>query len=249
MNTQNLKKLLKIAEIELPVIGYYEAPDKTIFEPIIQENVECVFESWKYWVKGESLAVSNEDTNLTCDGGIRTILGNGKKDKITKEDLINMIYDTHGLKGSKEIAKKWVDNRKIKKPENEYTVIGPLKEGADEYLKTASFLVKPDQLSLLITAAEYLNPSTSKMCTFSSFNSGCGMLNEIFNGKDPKKPWAAITGTDVIMRKHLPSDILIFTVNKLMLEQLCNLDENSLLYKSYWNSLLETRRGTEIIVS
>ncbi len=39
------------------------------------------------------------------------------------------------------------------------------------------------------------------------------------------------------MRHHLPSDILAFTVNRLMYEQLCALDESSFFIKIFGKDL------------
>ena len=45
----------------------------------------------------------------------------------------------------------------------------------------------------------------------------------------------------IAMREHLPPDILALTVNKPMYRQLCELDENSFLYKPFWKRLRKAR--------
>jgi hypothetical protein len=47
--------------------------------------------------------------------------------------------------------------------------------------------------------------------------------------------------TDIAMRRHLPPDILAFTVTKAMFRQLCELGEESFLYKPFWGDLKKAR--------
>ena len=63
----------------------------------------------------------------------------------------------------------------------------------------------------------------------------------LFSNFNPEIPKAIIGGTDIAMREHLPADILALTVNKPMYRQLCELDENSFLYKSFWKRLRKAR--------
>lgn len=56
-------------------------------------------------------------------------------------------------------------------------------------------------------------------------------------------PQAIIGATDIAMRKHLPPDVVAFSVTKHMFEQLCKLDESSFLYKPFWNNLRKARGG------
>jgi hypothetical protein len=99
-----------------------------------------------------------------------------------------------------------------------YVVIGPLRMEQYEYLKTITFYVNPDQISLLITGAEYNNALLSYNPVAAVYGSGCGQLAAVFDDFDTPK--AMIGGTDIAMRPYLPSDILAFTVTKPMFEQL-----------------------------
>ncbi|THB81428.1 MAG: hypothetical protein D3926_02130 [Desulfobacteraceae bacterium] len=65
------------------------------------------------------------------------------------------------------------------------------------------------------------------------------MLAAIFEDFD--EPKAVIWGTDIAMRSYLPGGVLAFTVTKPMFEQLCQLDETSFLYKSFWNTVKQAR--------
>ena len=125
--------------------------------------------------------------------------------------------------------------------ENGYVVIGPLKEKQYEHLKTVTFYVNPDQLSLLLLGAEYNNASIKNNPAITAFGSGCGQIAALLGDFDAGIPKAVIGATDIAMRVHLPPDILAFTVNKPMYKQLCELDENSFLYKHFWKRLRKAR--------
>jgi hypothetical protein len=120
-------------------------------------------------------------------------------------------------------------------------LIGPLKDDQYEHLKTVTFYVNPDQLSLLILGTEYNNASINNNPTIAAFGSGCGQMAALFGDFDTDIPKAVIGATDIAMREHLPPDILAFTVNKPMYKQLCELDENSFLYKHFWKRLRKVR--------
>jgi len=73
------------------------------------------------------------------------------------------------------------------------------------------------------------------------FGSGCMQLMPLF--KDLQVPQAMIGATDIAMRQYLPHDILAFAVTKPLFEQLCALDENSFLYKPFWERLRKAKRS------
>jgi hypothetical protein len=80
-----------------------------------------------------------------------------------------------------------------------------------------------------------------------AFGSGCGQIAALLGDLGTEIPKAMVGATDIAMREHLPPDILAFTVNRPMFRQLCELDEGSFLYKSFWERLRrardEERRG------
>jgi hypothetical protein len=135
---------------------------------------------------------------------------------------------------------QWLANQPPYKRAREYVVIGPLRKEQYEYLKTITFYVNPDQLSLLITGAEYCNASNVHHPVTAVYGSGCGQLAAVF--ADLSMPAATIGGTDIAMRPYLPRDTLAFTVTKPMFEQLCRLDESSFLYKSFWSNVKQSRK-------
>ena len=159
----------------------------------------------------------------------------------TRENFAKVLNQREGFKSSDELMCQWLENLKPYMIENRYVVIGPLKDDQYEHLKTVTFYVNPDQLSLLLLGAEYNNASINDNPVITAFGSGCGQMAALFGDFDTDIPKAVIGATDIAMREYLPPDILAFAVNKPMYKQLCELDENSFLYKHFWKRLRKAR--------
>ncbi|MBW2058219.1 MAG: DUF169 domain-containing protein [Deltaproteobacteria bacterium] len=230
-------RLLETAGITTPLVGFYDVPDPKPFEPFA-EPTDCIFSCYKNWLQGESICIS--EGNCTCRGGAYWV---GGHEFTTRRNLARVLNEREGFKSSQELMEQWLENQEPYRIENEYVVIGPLRDEQYDFLKTVTFFVDPDQLSLLLLGTEYNNASVNINPTISAFGSGCGQLAALFGNFSPDIPRAVIGATDIAMREHLPPHILAFTVNKLMYRQLCELDENSFLYKSFWRRLRKTRRG------
>ena len=239
-------KLLAISGIEIPLIGFYDVVDPKPFEPFANPE-RCIFSCYKNWLNGESICIS--EGNCSCQGGGYWVGGvvpawavkSTEKGHEPHEIFANSLNRREGFKSSDELMSKWLDNQKPYKIENKYVVIGPFKEKQYDFLKTITFYVNPDQLSLLLLGTEYNNSSATEYPAITSFGSGCGQIAAIFNNFDPDLPKAVIGATDIAMREHLPPDILALTINKPMFRQLCELSENSFLYKSFWKRLKKAR--------
>jgi len=228
--------LLEVAGLETPLIGFYDVPDRTPFEPFAQLE-RCIFSCYENWLKGESISISVNDT--ICRGGNYWI---GGVEFASRDNLATALAEREGFK-SVELMKQWLDNQKPYIIEHRYVVIGPLVDEYYDYLKTITFFVNPDQLSLLLLGTEYANASVDVHPTFVAFGSGCGQMAALFGNVDPDVPKAMIGATDIAMREHLPPDILALTVNKPMYRQLCELDEDSFLYKPFWKRLRKAREA------
>ncbi len=134
----------------------------------------------------------------------------------------------------------WLDHEKPFKPQHPHIFVGPLQEERFEYIKSVTFLVNPDQLSVLMIGAQYsYAPDDPLPLVIASFGSGCMQLLPLF--KDLGYPQAMIGATDMAMRQYLPSEILAFTVTLPMYHQLCLLDERSFLYKPFLKNLKKVR--------
>ena len=238
--------LLQIADIKTPLIGFYDVPDPKPFEPFTKPK-RCFFSSYEQWFKGESICISRNESS--CQGGGYWIGGvvpgwvmkSVEPDRAPLEIFANGLNQREGFKSSDELMCQWLENQKPYIIENGYVVIGPLKDDQYEHLKTITFYVNPDQLSLLTLGAEYDNASINNHPIITAFGSGCGQMAALFGDFDTDTPKAVIGATDIAMREYLPPDILAFTVNKPMFKQLCELDENSFLYKHFWKRLRKAR--------
>ena len=240
-------KLLEIAGIKTPLIGFYDVSDPKPFEPFAIPK-RCFFSAYENWLKGESIFISAG--NSSCQGGGYWVGGimpewavkSAGPDLSPRENFAKGLNQREGFKSSDELMCQWLENLKPYMIENGYVVIGPLKDDQYDFLKTVTFFVNPDQLSLLLLGTEHQNASVNVNPTFTAFGSGCGQLAALFgNYLDSDIPQAIIGATDIAMREHLPPDILALTVNKPMYRQLCELDENSFLYKHFWRTLRRAR--------
>ena len=229
--------LLKQAGIGNPLIGLYDVPDDISFDPA--ERVEpgshyCLFSFYQRWMAGEYLVLTREE--FGCGGCGRSMFSLQTR---PRDEFVKFLAETEGLKDSKELMEEWIDNSGTYEPENSRIVVGPLKEEAYAWLKTVTFYVNPDQLSILMQGAQYYSRVSDPPPVISPFGSGCMQLISVFD--DLAAAQAAIGATDMAMRQHLPPDILAFTVTVPMYERLCSLDKRSYLFKPFLANLRKAR--------
>ncbi|MHB8055118.1 MAG: DUF169 domain-containing protein [Candidatus Aminicenantales bacterium] len=230
-------RLLNKLDIDLPLIGFYDAPDPAVFEPLVTPyKNDCVYSFYKNWLKGETLHSTRE--SFGCGGAGSSFW---KIQARSRKEFIKFLAEDEGLKASGELMETYIDSAAAYQAENDHIFIGPLKEEGWPYLKTITFLVNPDQLSALMTGAQYHSAPGDPPPVIAPFGSGC---REIIPFKDFAIPQAAIGATDIAMRQHLPPDILAFTVTKPMFGRLCTLDERSFLYKPFLERLKKSRGKT-----
>jgi hypothetical protein len=229
--------LLEIAGIRLPLIGFYDAPDASAFRPLVAPSPAasvCVFAFYRQWLEGATLHITRE--NFGCGGAGRSLCG---VTTMPHEEFITFLADEEGLKASRELMARWIDAARPYEQEHSNILIGPLREGQSQYLKSVTFLVNPDQLALLMTGAQYHSGPDDPPPVLAPFGSGCMQLVSVFGDLD--RPQAVVGATDIAMRRYVPPEILLFTVTKPMFEQLCALDERSFLYKPFWKRLVKAR--------
>lgn len=228
--------LLSIADISNPLIGFYDTPKTRPFEPFIDAR-QCIFSCYQGWMQGASTVLSDQSAgSIGCPGAG---YWNCNLATVPSKDVANYLAVQEGLKASPDLMCQWLAHQPTYKREYAYVVIGPLRMEQYEHLKTITFYVNPDQISLLITGAEFHNASASHHPVTAVYGTGCGQLAAVFDDFD--KPKATIGGTDIAMRPYLPGDTLAFTVTKPMFEQLCRLDEKSFLHKSFWGNVKQAR--------
>lgn len=234
----DVSRLVDIAGIKTPVIGFYDAPATLPFAPLIKAR-SCVFSSYRNWLKGHSVLLGKD--NYGCSGAGYWLCG---VDSIPQKDYAEYLAVKQGYKSSPSVMNGWMQKRLPYKQENSNIIIGPLKGSQQEFLKSVTFYVNPDQLGFLLTGCEYHNADVDTHPVISAFGSGCGQLVAMF--EDLNVPKAIIGATDISMRKYLPPEVLALTVTKPMFEQLCALGEDSFLYKPYWRGLKRVRSKTTI---
>jgi hypothetical protein len=226
--------LLKRLDIELPLIGFYDAPDPTIFQPLVTpKGNDCIFAFYKNWLQGETLHSTRE--SYGC-GGAGSCLW--RIQARSRKEFIKFLVDDEGLKASGKLMERYIDTAPSYRAENAHIFIGPLKEAGWPFLKAIAFLVNPDQLSALMTGAQYHSAPEDPPPVIAPFGSGC---RELIPFKDFYIPQASIGATDIAMRQHLPPDILALTVTKPMFGRLCKLDEKSFLFKPFLERLKKAR--------
>ena len=229
--------LMKIAGIKNLPIGFYDAPDPARFEPLVTPKPDahvCVFAFYKAWLKGETLHLTAD--NYGCGGAANSLFNIQTR---SREDFVKFLADEEGLRASHKLMNQWLDKRKPYQPQHKNILIGPLKKDMYQYLKTVTFFVNPDQMSLLMTGAYYHSSPDDAAPVIAQFGSGCMELVSAFI--DLETPQAIIGATDIAMRQYLPPDILAFTVTRPMFERLCSLDQKSFLYKQFWKRLQKAR--------
>lgn len=241
----NPRELLNISCIETKLIGFYDVNDIRPFDPFTESD-RCFFACYEDWQKGYSTIISTG--NASCQGGGYWIGGvtpkwaekpDGKLSSI--KNFAHKLNSREGFKSSDELMCKFFDNLDPYIIKNKYAVIAPFKQAQYEYLKTITFYVTPDQLSLLILGAEYNNASLKDNPVITTFGSGCGQMAAVLDNLGNQEPKAVIGATDIAMRQHLPPELLAFTVNKPMFKQLCELDQKSFLGKPFWERLRKDR--------
>jgi Uncharacterised ArCR, COG2043 len=226
----------KQLDIQTPIIGFYDAPDPALFEPLVSpEERACVFSFYHHWLEGRTLHITKD--RYGCGGAGHWMWGIELR---SRKEFLEFLVDEEGLKASHAIMGKWIDAAKPYQAEHPHLFLGPLKDKAWPHIRTATFLLNPDQLSALAIGAQYHSAPDDPPPVIAPFGSGCGQLQPF---KNLAIAQASIGATDIAMRPHIPPGMLTFTVTKLMFRQLCGLDEKSFLGKPFLQRLKKARGG------
>jgi hypothetical protein len=71
------------------------------------------------------------------------------------------------------------------------------------------------------------------------FSSGCGLMLRELENADGDAP--IIGSTDMAMRKYLPPEIVSLTVSPARFEKMLTVPDDSFLFKTWWNDLMDSR--------
>lgn len=233
--TMKIEELCESVGIKTTPVGVYDAPNPDEFAPLAEPE-RCVFGAYDAWQKGKTLKVTGKDKG--CLGCGYWLTGT---DKFPSRDaFVNFLYNKEGLRDSADLMDAWLEASPPYCPQHEYIMIGPIREGFESYLKTVTFFVNPDQMSILMHGAVYHAHPDDVQPVIAPFGSGCGQMLPMFS--DLNKPQALIGSTDIAMRNHIPAELLAFTVTIPMLNRLLSLDrERSFLGKHFLKKLMDSR--------
>ncbi len=233
MKQPDYSYLLAKTEIKFPLIGFYDTPNKEVFKNLVKPKT-CIFAYYKKWEKEKSILITKNQHG--CPGAGTWLCDIKSR---TREDYIKFLADDEGLKANHNLMGQWLDHVKPYQQQYKNLIIGPLKASEYKYLKTITFFVNPDQLSILMIGAQLYSKPCDPEPVAAPFGSGCMQLVSLFD--DLSLPKAIIGTTDIAMRKYIPKNILAFTVSKPMFEQLCSLGKESYLEKRFINDLKKSR--------
>lgn len=233
-------RLLKHLELSWPLIGFYDAPDPSVFAPIVEPRPSvraCVFTFHKAWLEGKTLHLTRD--NYGCGGAGHWMFGLETR---SREAFVKFLVDDEGLKVSHALMEQWLDHGTPYRPNHPHLFLGPLKDRLYGFLRTVTFFVDPDQLGILVLAANYHASPADPPPVIAPFGAGCMELAPLF--KDLSVPQAIIGATDIAMREQLPPDRLAFTVTVPMYERICSIGEDSFLSRPFLRRLKAARAGS-----
>jgi len=231
--------LLEALELEFPLVGFYDAPDPSLFEPLVAPPAQghaCLFAYFLIWKQGKTLHLTREA--FGCGGAGRWLCGVETR---TREEFIAFLADDEGLKADRELMGRWIDAGHPYRAQHEHLLIGPLRAGQEAFLKTVTFFVNLDQLSILMLGANYHAAPEDPPPVVAPFGAGCMELLPLL--RNLELPQAILGATDLAMRHLLPPDILAFTCTVPMYQRLCSLDERSFLSRPFLARLKKVRKG------
>lgn len=221
--------------IDTVPVGVYDAPESASIAPVVPLQ-RCIFDHYQDFQSGTSVVLNQASKG--CPGCGHWMLGQGRFPN--KQAMIAFLTDKEGLRQTPQLTEAWVDAHPTFPPRNGNIIVGPVRESLSEFLQTVTFFIRPDQLSVLIYAAHYHAHPGDPEPVLAPFGSGCGLIFSLF--PDRTIAQATIGGTDIAMRRHLPPDILTFTVTVPMLDRLLILDDgHSFLNKPFQKTLKEAR--------
>lgn len=234
---EKVDALLKVLRIETPVIAVYDSSDTQAFSPIVKSGgMNCCFAYYRRWLKGDTLLLTEESDG--CPGGLYHL---GLRDTIMPNIEHFLTQGTEelrgeGLKATPEIAGEMLDRAKTVNSESGNILIGPLRVDKWDSVKTLSFFVDIDRLAALMTLSGYWSATDTVVAPFGS---GCSLLWRAVEHYGREK--AVIGSTDIAMRRHLPPNILVFTVSPQLFYQMVNVPPGSFLERDWWAELMKAR--------
>jgi len=228
--------LLETLDITTTPVGLYDAPDPEMFAPLVSPRrgtEPCLFAYYRRWQRGQTLHLTADAPGCEGCGWYLFDL------PVPGDEHLAFLVEEEGICASRALAAEWMADHRAYRPQHDNVLVGPLRAGHEQYLRTITFFVTPDQLGGLVTGVHYEASVADPSPVIAPFGAGCMQLLTLFEDLDV--PQAIIGGLDLSARPPLPADVLAFTVTRPMFERLCRLDEASFLFKPYWRDLRALR--------
>lgn len=236
-----IERLRSRLRLTTPLIAVYDSHPSDAFEPLVEpKGTTCCFAYYGRWLVGETLVL--EKGGAGCQGAYRAL----GLEKTYPPYMAHFLTDGvgapkgEGLRASPEIAQAYLDRAKPPEVSGDTVLIGPLRLSQWRSARSVTFLVDPDRLGGVMTLAGYWSADD---VVAAPFGSGCSFLWRALNQSDGDP--AVIGATDIAMRRHLPADILTFTVSPARFRQMLTFPEGSFLTRSWWNDLMDYRARTQ----
>lgn len=231
-------RLLYKLRLKTPLIAVYDSAVSDAFTPVAEVEPEtCCFAFYDRWVAGETLVLRRGGHG--CKGAFRAMgLDTGGDPNV----LAHMLTDgvgapkAEGLRATADLALARIQAEEPPKPRTDTVLVGPLRLDQWDTVRSVTFLVDPDRLAAVMTLAGYWSPDD---VVSAPFGSGCSFLWKSLG--EGKGPLAVIGGTDVAMRRFLPTAILTLTVAPTHFAKMLMAPEGSFLDLDWWNELMDTR--------
>lgn len=232
-----IDRLMAQLRLETPLIALYDAAPGEAFEPLIEaQGRACCFAYYDRWLDGHTLIFRKDGGG--CPGGHRAF----GLEKTYPDYMAHFLTDGEGapmgegLKASPKLAQEFLDKATPPDVSGETVLIGPLRPEQWQSVRSVTFLVDPDRLAGVMTLAGFWS---GRDVVRAPFSSGCGMMWRSVT-ESPEDP-AVIGCTDMAMRKYVPPEILSLTVSPERFEQMLTFPDDSFLYKTWWNDLMDAR--------
>jgi len=233
-----VERLTKKLRLTTPLLAVYDAEVSETFAPVFEpDREECCFASYDRWLAGETLVLRTGGSG--CKGAYRAL---GIERAAPPPFMAHMLTDGvgapkgEGLRASADIAQAYLDRSRPPAPASGSVLVGPLKLKAWDQVRSVTFLVDPDRLAALTTLAGYW--STENVVA-APFGSACSFFWKAFNEIEGAQ--AIIGGTDVAMRRHLPTAIMTLTVSPAHFARMLTVPDDSFLDREWWNDLMDVR--------
>lgn len=232
-----VERLMKKLRLTTPLLAVYDAAPGDAFAPVFEPvGTECCFSYYDRWMAGETLVLKKGGDG--CRGAHRAL----GIEQGTPPYMAHFLTDGkgapkgEGLRATPEIAQAILDRAQPPVLESGAVLVGPLRLEQWDRVRSVTFLVDPDRLAALTTLAGYWS---AENVVAAPFGSACSFFWKSFN--ELEGVLAVIGGTDVAMRRYLPTAIMTLTVAPPHFARMLGVPDNSFLDKAWWNELMDVR--------